>query len=198
MGTTIRAAAAAFLMAAGALAASPLLDRGGDVQAFPDHPPVAHTGGFGEPTCTRCHAGAAPNDAAGSLALRGAPEAYAPGGRYRIAVVLERAEMAAGGFQLAARCADGTQAGRLAAADPARVGVAEDGRTGVSYAHQTADGTAPARPGHAEWAVEWTAPAAGCGAVRFDGAANAGNGDGSALGDHVYTRTLISALSASR
>ncbi|HEX2188279.1 MAG TPA: hypothetical protein VHG51_05240, partial [Longimicrobiaceae bacterium] len=128
---------------AAALAASPLLPAGGGAHGYPDHPPVAHTGGFGEPTCLACHAGAALNDPAGSLALRGVPDAYGPGGRYRIDVVLERAGMAAGGFQLAARCEDGTQAGDLTPAGAPRVTVAEDGRTGVRYAHQTAEGVVP-------------------------------------------------------
>jgi hypothetical protein len=34
--------------------------------------------------------------------------------------------------------------------------------------------------------------------VRFDVAANAANGDESALGDHVYTRGLAARLSAGR
>ena len=71
------------------------------------------------------------------------------------------------------------------------MGVADDAKTGVRYAQQTADGVEPERPGSTGWAVEWTAPAAGCGAVRFDVAANAANGDNSALGDYVYTRSLV-------
>lgn len=170
----------------------------GEVQAFPDHPPVAHTGGFGEPTCAQCHLGRALNAPGGSLALEGAPAAYEAGKRYRLVVALARPGMASGGFQLAARCADGRQAGELSPADSARVAVAENARTGVRYAHQTADGAASAEGGRAAWRVEWTAPAAGCAEVRLDAAANAADGDQSPLGDHVYTRGLVARLSAGR
>lgn len=182
---------------AGALAAAPLPRGGAGAPAYPDHPPAAHTGGFGEPTCLQCHAGSALNDPAGSLAFEGVPEAYLPGGRYRIGVLLVREGLAAGGFQLAVRCEDGRQAGALSPADAARVSVAP-GPAGVSYAHQTADGTVPSRSGGIRWEVDWTAPAPGCGAVRFDAAANAGNGDDSALGDYVYTKSLLTRLSAGR
>lgn len=193
---TLRRSLALGSTAAAALAALAAAPAGGIRDVFPDHPPVAHTGGFGEPTCRACHFGEALNDPAGSLALRGAPEAYGPGGRHRITVVLERAGMAAGGFQLAARCEDGSQAGELAPADARRVAVAEDANTGVRYAHQTAEGVEPGQAGRAEWAVEWIAPAAGCGAVRFDAAANAGNGDDSSLGDHVYAGSTQSRSAA--
>ena len=188
----------ACLAAGAAAAASPLLREGGDARAFPDDPPVAHTGGFGEPTCLKCHTGGELNAPGGSLALEGAPAAYEPGSRYRLAVLLARRGMAAGGFQLAARCEDGGQAGELSPAGAHRVGVTDDAKTGVRYAHQTADGVEPERPGSTGWAVEWTAPAAGCGAVRLDAAANAANGDDSALGDYVYTRSLVARLSGGR
>lgn len=182
----------------GVAAVSPLARGDGDAHAFPDHPPVAHTGGFGEPTCAQCHIGRPPNAPGGTLALEGAPDAYEAGRRYRLVVALARPGMAAAGFQLAARCGDGRQAGALSPADSARVGVAENARTGVRYAHQTGDGSQPAEPGRAAWTVEWTAPGEGCAEVRFDVAANAANGDESALGDHVYTRSLAVRLNAGR
>ncbi len=190
-----RRAPLACLAVAGVVCVSPLA-RG--LQAFPDGPPVARTGGFGEPTCAQCHTGRPLNAPGGSLALRGAPEAYEAGKRYRLVVALSREGMAAAGFQLAARCENGRQAGELAASGAPRVDVAGDANTGVRYARQTADGVEPERPGSTAWAVEWTAPAAGCGAVRFDVAANAANGDASALGDYVYTRSLLARLNAGR
>jgi hypothetical protein len=185
----VRAGLLALAAVAGAAAVT-LLPAAREARAFPDHPPVAHTGGFGEPTCALCHTGAALNAAGGSLDFPGAPDVYRPGERYRVRLVLARGGMAAGGFQLAARCGDGSQAGHLAAPDAARTAVTTDANSGVGYAHQTADGTAPAAPGRIEWEVEWTAPAPGCGEVRFHAAANAANGDDSSLGDHVYAREL--------
>ncbi|HEX2092546.1 MAG TPA: choice-of-anchor V domain-containing protein, partial [Longimicrobiaceae bacterium] len=152
----------------------------------------------GEPTCAVCHSGAPLNDSAGTLAVEGIPEAYRPGERYRLAVRLTRADLEAGGFQLAARCGDGRQAGELSPVDTARVRVTTNAKTGVRYAHQTREGTIPAAAGAIEWPVEWTAPARGCRQVRVDVSANAANHDDSALGDYVYARSRVTDLAKRR
>lgn len=194
MAVSVRTLAPCLVLAGAAALAPPLRLDGGTVHAYPDHPPLAHTGGFGEPTCQACHIGSELNDPAGSLALRGVPESYAPGERYRITVVLSREGMETGGFQLAARCEGGGQAGTLAPADDRVAAVAGDAKSGVQYAHQTADGVDPALPGSTQWVLEWTAPEEECGAVRFDAAANAADRDDSPLGDYVYTRSLVAEL----
>ena len=153
---------------------------------YPDAPPPATTGGFGEPTCVSCHFAATP-DTLGSLALRGLPEAYEPGRTYDLSVELARDDMAAAGFELSARFAAGPargrQAGRFLAPDEH---VAVTPQSGVEYVHQTLAGASPPTPGLARWRIEWTAPGAGAAAVRFHVAANAANGDESPLGDRVY------------
>ena len=148
---------------------------------FPDGAPPGTTGGFGEPTCMLCHLGAEPNDPAGSLAIEGLPERYAPGQAYRLVVRLRRADLAAAGFQLSARTAAGAQAGALAAVDSSTE-IQTHPATGLQYAGHSRAGS---RPGAAEWAVTWTAPRS-AGPVTFNAAANAGNADASPLGDYVY------------
>ena len=167
-----RSAAGAALVAA-ALAAA----------AFPDHAPVAMTGGFGEATCASCHFGSPLNDPGGSLAVDGIPARYAPGTTYDLRLRLARPGMEAAGFQLTARYTDGAQAGALDAGPGAEVRVHE----GVGYAGHT-DGAA-ADAGEAAWTVRWTAPDTG-GAVVFHAVANAADGDESPLGDHVYTAEI--------
>jgi hypothetical protein len=65
----------------------------------------------------------------------------------------------------------------------------------VQYVNQRSAGTAPSSAGGATWTVVWTAPVVG-GTVRFDVAANAGNRDESASGDHVFTAMQESAPAA--
>jgi hypothetical protein len=170
---------AAPLVAAAALAAG----------GFPDHAPVAMTGGFGERTCASCHFGTDLNDPGGAFAIEGVPARYVPGAEYALRVRLARPGMGAAGFQLTARYAGGggagAQAGSLAAEGAAEVRAAED----VQYAGHT-DGRSAAAAGEAAWTVRWRAPDGG-GPVVFHAAANAADGDESPLGDHVYTVQAI-------
>jgi hypothetical protein len=184
------------MIVAGALGAVlvlavPSAGRGG---VYPNGPPPAHTGGFGEPTCAQCHFGAPVNAPGGRLTVAGVPEAYRPGERYRLTVRVEKPELAAGGFQLAARFADGAQAGSLRAVD-ARAQVVAGGGS-VQYAGHTEGGSASGGEARLAWEVEWTAPNAAAGPVSFHSSANAANGDGSALGDFVYTLEHTSRASA--
>lgn len=160
----------------------------GFVAAVPTHPaapPLAHTGGFGEPTCAACHTGSPLNAFDGQVRVEGLPAAYEPGDTYALTVVLTAEETASAGFLLAARdAASGRTAGHLRSLD-GTVAVTRS-EAGVAYAHQTATGSVPASAGGTTWPVVWEAPSEG-GAVAFHVAANSGNGDNSPLGDLVFT-----------
>lgn len=156
--------------------------------AFEAGPLPGFTGGFGEPTCLKCHFDNAPNDRAGSLRLSGLPRSYTPGESYVITILLSRPELRRGGFQLSARFASGAErgadAGQLRPADERTSLIAsQDGR--IHYAQHAQAGSKPAAPGAIAWQVEWRAPAA-AEAVAFHVAANAANDDASPLGDFVY------------
>jgi hypothetical protein len=161
----------------------------GRAAGYPDRPPVAHTGGFGEPTCHACHAGAPPNKLPGRVTLDGVPDRYVPGHPYRLTVVLTRPGMAAGGFQLAARFAAGAAAGRqagdLGPVDD-RVAVTIADSTGIAYAQHTLAGVRPPVSDTARWTLEWRAPVSKV-AVVFHVAANAADDDASPFGDFVHT-----------
>ena len=157
-----------------------------------EQPPVAHTGGFGEPTCLTCHMDGELNEPGGTLAIEGLPSEYRPGQRYTLPVVLTHAALRAAGFELSARYASGPdsarQAGVLAVSDD-RASITE-GATRVQYAHHLRSGTTPLpAPGHARWTVTWTAPASAS-PVIFHVAANAANDNDSPMGDYVYTGAL--------
>lgn len=149
---------------------------------FVDGPPAAHTGGFGEPTCHACHFDHRLDDPAGGVRLGGVPHRYVPGRAYTITITLHREGLRRGGFELAVRFADGRQAGSLRPLDE-RVALADS--LGIRYARQTRAGTSPAAPDTARWRLEWVAPSGGS-TVLFHVAANAADGDDSALGDFIY------------
>lgn len=142
------------------------------------------TGGFGEESCHSCHFDNSVNDDAGRLKLEGVPESYKPGDSYKITVILTRNELEKGGFQLAARHPDSAQAGSFQLDSP-RLQFTDAGGS-VRYVQHTAEGTEPGEENLIRWNFEWTAPENGRG-VRFHLAANAGNGDESSFGDHIYT-----------
>ena len=151
-------------------------------------PPPSHTGGFGNPTCQACHVGGPLNDPAGSFTVSGLPPAYTPGGEYELSIRLVRPYLTRGGFQLAARFAEGDSAGSQAGA-LAATGQAQDIVTGpmdVHYAQHTSDGTF-ATDGALEWHVTWKAPTHGRRSVVLHAAAIASNDDDSELGDAAYT-----------
>ena len=154
----------------------------GAALAYPDAPPPAHTGGFGEPTCHRCHFDQ-PLGPAGALRLDGLPEVPEAGRRYRLTLTLGHAAMQRAGFQLAARHADGRSAGLLEPLDDRTAPLADT--SGIVYLQHTEAGSHLATPDTARWAFAWTAPEV-AGVVVFHAAANAANGDASEFGDVVF------------
>ena len=159
--------------------------------AYRDGPPPAHTGAFGEPDCGACHFDAARDDAEGEVDLQ-APDRYRPGRAYDLEVGIRRPGIAAGGFQLSARFADGPEAGGPAGTlEPLtpRTGIRREG--GVAYASHTADGVSAEQAGEIRWAVRWTAPCRARGPVAFDVAAQAANDDDSEFGERLYTTRRV-------
>ena len=154
----------------------------GAMLAYPDAPPPAHTGGFGEPTCYRCHFDQ-PLGPAGALHLDGLPDIPEAGQRYRLTLTLGHAAMQRAGFQLAARHTDGHPAGHLEPLDDRTAALADT--SGVVYLQHTEAGSYLVMRDTARWSFAWTAPEVGD-SVLFHGAANAANGDASEFGDVVY------------
>jgi hypothetical protein len=159
---------------------------------FKAGPPPGVTGGFGEPTCRKCHFDNELNDLGGRTSLVGLPAepGYRPGDSYELSVVLRRAGMLRAGFQIAARVATGPDSGA-----PAGVLTPIDQRTAVvwdttrhlGYLEHTAAGTT-VNGDSARWRFRWTAPPGSKATmVVFHWAANAANDDDSPLGDFIHT-----------
>jgi hypothetical protein len=187
--------AVAFFAGGRSASANVPIDRG-RVSVHPptrESPPVAHTGGFGEPTCEACHWGEPLNEPSGSLAVDGLPRRFQPGVRYPITVTLRRPGIVVAGFELAVRyeggASNGKQAGSLRALDD-RVTISRNDTTGVLYAHHTLPGTYPADSAVGRWRLEWTAPAVPVGGVVVHVAANAADQNDSPFGDFIYTKSL--------
>ncbi len=155
--------------------------------AYDARPPLAHTGGFGEPSCRECHFDG-PARPPEMLSLGGVPERYQPGAVYDLEVSIRDSTARAGGFQLAARVAAGahagTQAGTLCATSP-RVNVVADTATGVQYASHAGARSADSL----QWRLRWQAPGEDVGTVIFHVAANSANDDDSMLGDVIILRS---------
>jgi hypothetical protein len=175
-----------WVLAGACMTAALVAGAAAEARATRDAPPPGHTGGFDEPTCQECHFEAEVNAGGGRLRLEGVPEAYRPGGAYRLTVTLVQEGLKAGGFQLTARTDGGAQAGTIAGVEmpERRVGVTVSGD--VAYAHHILAGVDPVSTDTARWTLVWTAPGHG-GTVLFHVAANAANDDSSPLGDYVYT-----------
>ena len=176
------------VLGAGGLAAlqsiTPFLEA-----VYIEGPPPAHTGGLGGDTCHLCHFDNDLDAPGGSLALTGVPDAFDPSATYRITVTLVRPEMDRGGFQLAARVAEGDDAGRQAGtlrALDGRVQVIE-GPDAVVYAQHTEPGTELTGNGTTSWTVEWHPPDTESASITLHAAANAANDDASEFGDFIYT-----------
>lgn len=156
--------------------------------SYDRQPPLAHTGGFGEPTCHACHFGRPVNGGSGKLLVKGVPETVAADTAYRLTVTLVDS-MQKGGFMLSIRGPDGRQAGRLGPVDSARVTVRSPVSSSVQYAHHTLAGTQLTATNRVSWSVRWTAPAVVEDSVLVHVAANAANDDASEFGDDVYAIT---------
>jgi hypothetical protein len=178
---------------------SGLLGGSALVLAYREGPVPAVTGGFGEPTCQKCHFDNPLNDRQGSLRVQGVPKTYRPGRDYPLTVIVRRAGLSRAGFEMSARFAAdvtesgaGAQAGHFRTLDPRLQIVTEPGKA-VEYIQHTKAGSDPARAGEARWTLVWTAPPTPKAPVQFDIAANASNNDNSPLGDFIYSATLTAA-----
>ena len=159
---------------------------------YPENPPVAHTGGFGEPTCHACHFDGAVNDELGVLSIAGLDATYVPGQRYTLSVVLVRPGLQEAGFQLSIRTDDGEQAGAIQTSSE-RVGI--DRAKGIEYVRHSPRGTGGIVSDSSLWTFHWAAPEDSI-PVHLHVVANAANGDESEFGDAIYQKALL--ITASR
>jgi hypothetical protein len=149
---------------------------------------------------TGCHNSFPVNSGTGGVTITGLPTSWTPGQTYPLTVSVQAATSPTSrvyGFQLSSVVdSTGKQAGTLAKVNatvqvicgaPGVEGVYPGINCAAAGAIQFAEHTNAGTPSN--FLVNWTAPAdASIGAVRFNVAGNAGNGDSTNQGDHIYTK----------
>ncbi len=148
-----------------------------------------HTGGYNENTCARCHSDFGLNEGrhiGGVFLLKGVPERYEAGRKYRVAILIAHPGQSRWGFQLSARFAgSGLQAGEL---EPLDTSTKTLKAGGIQYIEHTAEGTRNGSvDGPVEFHFDWIAPAHGRQRVIFTAAGNAADGSEEPTGDYIYT-----------
>jgi hypothetical protein len=166
--------------------------------AFSSGPPPGVTGAPGDESraCTRCHPGSLNPDARGQITISGAPANYTPGQRYTLTVAVTHpdTDRRRWGFQLTALTQNDNQpAGNLEITNPAQTQRVIGGPGGNrQYVEHTSAGTGRGRTGGMSWSFDWIAPRQNVGPVVFYAAGNAANNNGTALGDRIYTASVVS------
>lgn len=151
-------------------------------------PPPGFTQAPGEGVCTECHDsfGEETNRGPGALTLEH-PARYEPGQIVTIVVRLQHAGQRRWGFQLTALTTDTSEpAGELLVTDPLHMQRIQ-GPTGRLYIEHTQEGTFAGQRDRAQWVVSWRAPAQDLGPITFYATGNAADGDGTRLGDWIYS-----------
>ncbi len=161
---------------------------------YADGPPLAHTGGFGEPTCQACHTEFDLNAPGGEVGVEGFPQFYQRGESYQLTVTVTGEGQGSAGFQLSARFAEGAargrQAGSLMSTDLRTVVKLEE-RLGIEYIQHTPEGVGLDPRGRGHWTFEWRAPER-AEPVSLHLVVNSGNGDNSPFGDIIYQMEMRS------
>ena len=165
----------------------PIILFGAATLVFLDGPPPGFTGGFGEPNCQQCHFGNALNHSSGRLELVGTENGFSAGDTLALSVRLSSQNLNVGGFQLSARSLSGESIGTWLSDDIRSSQIVDT--TGVRYIEHTKYGTTPKSSSaqSIEWNVALKLPDSIPDSLVFNVAANAANGDNSALGDYIYT-----------
>ena len=176
--------------------------------AFSTGPPVRRTGAAvdGGLSCTACHVSFAPanSDPAGSVTLQFDTPTYTPGVTQTVHVTVSHPLALRWGFQLSARPVNNQthEAGTFTPTSVVRVRCdttpAQDApcNGALEFAEHLSAPRTAAGVGYT-FDVPWTPPATDVGDVIFYFAGNAANGDGTDLGDRIYTSSrAISSVNA--
>jgi hypothetical protein len=177
------------------LAAAP---KAPSTSLYSDAPPAGRTGAPGEGTCTSCHGPL--NDGQGTLTISGIPNPYLPGTKYSVTVSLARAGAMRWGFEATSLfTATNGMAGTFEITSNTTQLLSKASRFYVAQLNgSSADGTfAGTADGPVTWIFNWTAPAAGGGAVTFYIVGLAADNDGQdSSGDLTYTTSATYAESS--
>lgn len=135
-----------------------------------------------------CHSGTA-SDRDNLITSTVPSTGYIPGETYTMTVSITEAGISKWGFQATAQNSNGDLQGTYTLTNAAQTRLAA-GTGGNKYVTHTTAGNSGST-GSKTWSFDWTAPAAGTGAVNFYTAAMAANNNGGTAGDLVYRDQLV-------
>jgi len=140
----------------------------------------------GNSNCTSCHSGTATTNATIANITTNIPATgYVPGTTYTITANVTYAGKTRFGFEVSPQNSAGVQKGTITITDPTNTKI-------VSTKYVTHTSAGNTGTGARSWSFNWTAPAAGTGAVTFYGSLLAANNNGSESGDLTYlTSTTV-------
>jgi hypothetical protein len=163
--------------------------------AYSSGPPASHTGAPSESSCVECHSSFPANSGGGLVRISGLPANYTPGANYPVTITVNQVNAVVFGFQAVSLDNQNLQAGNYTvpggAQPPMQIvnGIIGNppNQTTRRYVEHTLDGITPTQFDTKSWTFNWLAPATRKGKVTFYAAGNGANGDGSTLGDYIYT-----------
>jgi Reeler domain/Secretion system C-terminal sorting domain len=137
-----------------------------------------------------CHSGSAVNSGSGSISVVG-QNTYVAGQTVPLSITVEEDGVSRIGFQVSAISDNtGAHVGTFNIVDGSQTKFASNNPNYVTHT------TAPFGASSRTFEVEWVAPASHVGVVMFYISGNAANGNGTSLGDHIYTSQYPLAESA--
>lgn len=154
-----------------------------------DNGKAGYTNSPSEGNCTSCHNSFAVNSGTGSTTLLSNIPAtgYVPGTTYNMTLRVKQTSRSLFGLGLEALTSTNQNAGTLVITNSAKTRLANATVSGVSRKNVTHQLNGGASQDSMLFTFNWTAPAAGTGAVKFYYSGMAANGTGSTSGDYVYT-----------
>ncbi|MFN0189502.1 MAG: choice-of-anchor V domain-containing protein [Bacteroidia bacterium] len=150
------------------------------------------TGSPGEATCQSCHSDFALNSGPGTISISNFGMnnwQYVPGQTYPITVTVSQLGAPKFGFGLECLTSSNQNAGSLTIIDPTATKLLGKVVNGVNRINATHVLNGTYSLDSRSFVVNWTAPPAGTGTVKFYFAGNATNDDVSTSGDYIYTST---------
>ena len=130
-----------------------------------------------------CHNDSMPNPDGGSVSITGLPKEWTPGVTYSLQVSVSHSGASLYGFQMTGVDSNGAQAGGFVIGTGTAIRPGSAGGNTIEHIQHsfpTTDST---------FSFSWTAPgASSTGAVKFNVAANAANGNSFPSGDFIYSR----------
>jgi len=156
---------------------------------YADQIQPAVTGGFGEQACNYCHFDNPVNSDKAKLNIQGIPDSWQSHQSYPITIQISRPDLGKAGFQLTARFQNGQSAGTFQISGN-RLTIQHVDSSLVDYLNHTAEGTQPLYKKRTSWNFKWIAPSDTTGAIIWNIAANAANGDQSNFGDYIYLKEV--------